>query len=179
MHKEDHKMSSKIIEGHETSETISCKMSPKIMKVISPKIIKNVSFNMIIFHDIWWFFVTFDDYWRFFMMKSGDLSWFIVIYHDWSWQITNQLDDSSRSRRGTLKRWWHFVICVWESKQIRARSLGMGWYWYWHRKYQQTSTFFSIGNQKKLQICRKLYAPMSAHMQMDDTICQSKYQLSN
>ncbi len=91
----------------------------KIMKIRSPKIIKNVSFNMIIFHDIWLFFVTFDDYRWFFMIITGDLSWFIVIYHDWSWQITIQLEDSSRSRRGTLKRWWHFVICVWESKQIK------------------------------------------------------------
>ena len=173
MHKEDHKMSSKIIEGHETSETISCKMSPTIMKIVSPKIIKNVSFNMIIFHDIWWFFVTFDDYWRFSMIISRDLSWFIVIYHDWSWQITIQLDDSSRSRRGTLKRWWPF--CNYYVCGRANKSLRMGWHWCWHRKYQQTSTFFSIGsigNQKKLQIklCQKPYAPMSAHMQMDDTI---------
>ena len=48
----------------------------------SPKITKNVSFNMMTFHGIWWFLVTFDDYWWFFMMKSGDLSWYIMIDHD-------------------------------------------------------------------------------------------------
>ncbi len=39
----------------------------------SPKITKNVSFNMMTFHDIWWFLVPFDDYWCFFIIKSGDL----------------------------------------------------------------------------------------------------------
>ncbi len=32
-----------------------------IIKMSSPKIIKNVSFNVTTFHDSWWFFVTFDD----------------------------------------------------------------------------------------------------------------------
>ncbi len=42
----------------------------------------NVSFNMMTFHDIWWFLVTFDDYWWFFMIKTGNLSWLIMIHHD-------------------------------------------------------------------------------------------------
>ncbi len=50
---------------------------------------------MMIFHDIWWFFVTFDDYRCFFMIKTGDLSWLIMVYHDWSWQITTQLGEVS------------------------------------------------------------------------------------
>ncbi len=57
------------------------------------KIIKNVSFDMMTFHDIWWFLVTFDDYWWFFMIKSGDLSWLNIIYHNWSWPITIQFGD--------------------------------------------------------------------------------------
>ncbi len=58
----DREMSPKIIKDHEISEIISDKMSPKIMKMRSPKITKNVSFNMMTFHDIWRFLVTFDDY---------------------------------------------------------------------------------------------------------------------
>ncbi len=54
---------------------------------------KMFHFNMMIFHDIWWFFVSFDDYWWFFMIKTGDLSWLIMVYHDWSWPITIQLGE--------------------------------------------------------------------------------------
>ena len=42
-------------------------------------------FNMMIFHDIWWFFVTFNDFWWFW--------WLVMIYHDWSWQIIIQLGE--------------------------------------------------------------------------------------
>ncbi len=49
----DHKMSPKITKDHEISEIISDEMSPKIMKMRSPKITKNVSFDMMTFHDIW------------------------------------------------------------------------------------------------------------------------------
>ncbi len=51
-HMKDHEMSPKITKDHEISEIISDKMLPKIMKMRSPKIIKNVSFNMMTFHDI-------------------------------------------------------------------------------------------------------------------------------
>ncbi len=78
--------------------------------------------------------------------------------------------DSSRSRRGTLKIWWHCIICVGGGKQIRACSLEIGWYWYWYRKYRQIGTFFSIGKRKKLPIRWKLYTPVNTHMQMNDTI---------
>ncbi len=60
------------------------------MKMRSPKITKNVSFNTMTFHDIWWLLVTFDDYWGFFMIKTGDLSWI----HDWSWYIMIHHDKS-------------------------------------------------------------------------------------
>ncbi len=88
-------MSPKITKDHEMSEIISDKMSPRTMKMRSPKITKNFSFNMMTFHDIWWFWVTFDDYWWFFMTKSGDLSWLIMIHHDWSWKVTIHLEEVS------------------------------------------------------------------------------------
>ena len=74
-----------LLESHQNE---TGKMSPKIMKMRSPKIIKNVSLNMRIFPDIWWFF--------------GDLWWLLVIFHDkimtsWSWQITIQLGEKSSS----------------------------------------------------------------------------------
>ncbi len=53
---------------------------------------KMFHFNIMIFYDIWWFFVTFDDYWWF---------WLIMIYHDWSWQITIQLGEVVLSQAQT------------------------------------------------------------------------------
>ncbi len=107
-------------------------ISRKITKnheVRSPKIMKNVSFNMMIFHDIWWFFVTFDDYWWFFMTKTGDLSWLIImINHDISWWI---MTNHHPIGRGTKKPptlhplgfWWLSPSECPEPTQFLAHNL--------------------------------------------------------
>ena len=89
-HIKDHQKSPKITNDHEIS---GAKNHQKSWKWDHQRSSKMFHFNMMIFHDIWWFFVTFDDYWWFFMIKTGDLSWLIMIYHDWSWQITIQLGE--------------------------------------------------------------------------------------
>ena len=51
---------------------------------------KVFQFNMVTFHDIWWYLVTFDDIWWYFMTKPCRLSWYVMIYHELSWHVTNQ-----------------------------------------------------------------------------------------
>ena len=49
------------------------------MKFGSPKMIKNISFTMVTFHEIWKYLVTFDDIWVFFVIQSGVLSRYVMI----------------------------------------------------------------------------------------------------
>ena len=71
-------MSWKIIKYHQTLSKLSSgschQMSRKIFQ-----------FNMVTFHDIWWYLVTFHDIWRFFMTKPCCLSWYAMTCHDKSW----------------------------------------------------------------------------------------------
>ncbi len=69
---------------------------------------------MMIFYDVWCFFV--DDFWWFFIINSGDLSWLIVIYHDRSWQITIQLGE------GGFTFSWIRGAWLWIRIRIRIRD---------------------------------------------------------
>ncbi len=64
-------------------------MSPNVMKLWSPKIerfyskihIKNFQFNMVTFHDIWWYLMIFCDKTMSCIMICNDISWIVMTCH--------------------------------------------------------------------------------------------------
>ena len=94
--------------------TLEVKMSWKIFQ-----------FNMVTFHDIWWYLVTFHDIYV-------DFSWqnmsFIMICHDRSWQIIKWLH---LIQKGTLSE----VVHVWNgaaSEEIAYSTVAWGRICYGH-----------------------------------------------
>ncbi len=65
-----------------------------VMKMRSPKITKNVSFNMMTFGDFWWLLVIID-YFSWHLVIFGDFWWSLMIFHDKNWRFIMINHDTS------------------------------------------------------------------------------------
>ena len=99
-------------------------VTSKIAVLRSPKIIKNVSKNIVSFDDIWWNLVTFDDIQIFFMIKPGHLSWHVVINHEFLWYFSNFLREAESVHFSNVK--------------INPKQEYCKFYMSWHTTYIKT-----------------------------------------